>query len=71
MDENTIMFCNDEVPKICYTASQDLLNYIDTTSMNWKDILDKQVGMNMIFTSLIIFFLFMITLKLYFANKKW
>jgi len=69
IDSTTNFICNTTSGE-CFIISQTYLNYINTSLNDIGYLLDKIAGINMMFSAIIVFFLFMIVLKLYFANKK-
>lgn len=70
MNDTTNFICNDTTGE-CYTISQTYLDYVDTSLNNLGYLVDRVASINMVFSAIIIFFLFLLTLKMYFANKKW
>lgn len=63
MDYTTNLFCSDDAPKVCYTATQELLDYIDTSATKWGELIDKQAGVNMLFIGVIAFFVIIMGFK--------
>lgn len=70
LSSSTNFICNTTTGE-CFTISQDYLNYINDIVVDWQPLIEKQFLIQGVISSLILFFLLMIVLKLYFANKKW
>lgn len=63
MDSETLLFCNDATPQICYTATQELLNYFDTSLNNTGSLIDRIGATTAIFNAVLLFFIAIIAFK--------